>query len=79
MSYKDTLKLFDELVASGVPESQARIQAQQLGGMSDYLGEMTSKFDKRLDKIDTDLMWMRVIGAAMIVAFFSNGLSSWFR
>ena len=70
MAYKDTLELFDELVATGVSESQARIQAQQLGAMGNYIGDVISNMNTRLDKIDKDLVWMRVIGGAMIIACF---------
>lgn len=68
MAYKDTLELFDELVAAGTPESQARAQARQLGEAGNVLDTMNAK----LDKIDKDLIWMRVIGAAMTIAFLSN-------
>ncbi len=46
MSYKDTLELFDELVAGGA--SEARAQAKQLGGIGDIL-----------ERIEKDLFWMR--------------------
>lgn len=94
-TYKDTLTLYEEFIATGVPESQAKIQAHQLGAVSTYVGDaihqinerMTTKFnemDERMDnkfnevdrKLDKDLVWMRVIGAAMIVAFLSN---AWFH
>lgn len=60
MSYKDTLELYDELIAGGCSEAQARVQAKQLGSVGNIL-----------DKIDKDLLWMRVIGAGMIVACFA--------
>ncbi len=79
MQYKDTLQLFDELVATGVPDAQARIQAQQLGSMGNYIGDVISSVNEKLDKLEIDLSeirkdlsWMRIIGAAMTVAFFSN-------
>jgi len=82
-TYKDTLTLYEELVASGVSEGQAKVQAHQLGSVGDYMGNainnMNAKFvemDRKLEKIDKDLIWMRVIGAAMIVAFLSN---TWFK
>ena len=62
--HKDTLTLYEELVASGVPDEQAKIQAHQLGGVTDIL-----------EDIKKDLFWMRIIGGAMIVAFLSN---AWF-
>lgn len=64
MAYKDTLELYEELIAGGASESQARIQAKQLGAISHIL-----------IKIDKDLVWMRIIGAAMIVTF----MSAWFK
>jgi hypothetical protein len=71
MSYKDTLELYDELMAGGCTETQARVQAKQLGSIGTVLDSMNTK----LDKIDKDLVWMRVIGAAMTLAF----LSAWFK
>ena len=71
-NYKDTLTLYDELIEAGTPEAQARAQAKQLGEIGTVLDAMNVK----LDKIDKDLIWMRVIGAAMIVAFLSN---AWFK
>lgn len=56
MSYKDTLTLYDELIAKGTSEPQARIQVQQLGGLSNIM-----------EKIEKDLFWLRVIGGAMAV------------
>lgn len=76
MSYKDTLTLYEELVASGVPDEQAKVQAHQLGGIGTYVGDAINEVNRKLEKIDKDLIWMRVIGAAMIVAFLSN---AWFK
>ena len=75
MAYKDTLQLYDELVATGTSEANARIQAKQLGAMGDYIGDAILGLNSKLDKIDKDLIWMRVIGGAMIIAF----LSTWFH
>ncbi len=75
MKYKDTLQLFDELIASGTPEPQARIQAQQLG----YVGSEMNSITNILVKIENDLRWMRLVGGAMTLAFLSNGLAAWFR
>jgi hypothetical protein len=66
MKHKDTLTLYEELVASGISDTQAKIQAHQLGGVTDCLEE-----------IKKDMWWMRAIGAAMTVAFFSNGFFMW--
>ena len=59
MIYKDTLELFDELVATGVSQDQARIQAKQLGGIGNIL-----------ERIEKDLFWMRIVGGGMIIACF---------
>lgn len=65
MSYKDSLTLFEELCSSGVSAEQASIQAHQLGSVTDLLR-----------KIEKDLIWMRIIGGAMIGAFL---ISAWFK
>lgn len=70
MAYKDTLTLYEELVAKGVPEEQAKIQAHQLGGVSEAMDRQTDV----LQEIKKDLFWMRIIGGAMIVTFLSNVL-----
>lgn len=90
MSHKDTLTLYEELVATGISDAQARIQAHQLGGVSDFLEESLNKFNysiqdsldrlersvegtnRRMDKIDTNLWWMRSIGISMATIFFAN-------
>ncbi len=84
MSYKDTLTLYEELVSSGVPVASAKIQAHQMGAMSDYLGDAINRLNTiidsintRLDKIENDMFWMRLIGGAMTVTFFSNGFFMW--
>lgn len=59
MVIKDSLTLYKELLATGVPENQAEIQAHQLGSVTDLIG-----------KIDKDLFWMRLIGGGMIIACF---------
>lgn len=74
MQYKDTLTLFDELVAAGTPEAQARAQAQQLGAIGDNFSNSIAKIETVLGKLEKDSIWMRIIGAAMTVAFLSNGL-----
>jgi hypothetical protein len=61
MAYKDSLTLYNELIATGISESQAQIQAQQLGGVTDLLV-----------KIEKDLSWMRIIGAGMVAAYIAN-------
>ncbi len=66
MQYKDTLELYDELIAGGASESAARIQAKQLGDVGNALKQLGN-----------DMFWMRIIGGAMTVTFFSNGFFMW--
>ena len=47
--------------------------------MGNYIGDVISSVNEKLDKLEIDLSeirkdlsWMRIIGAAMTVAFFSN-------
>lgn len=72
MSYKDTLALYDELIAGGCSEAQARAQSKQLGGLSDHFGTAIDDIHKILAKIEKDLFWMRLVGGAMTIAFVSN-------
>lgn len=74
---KDTLTLYEELVATGISDAQAKIQAHQMGAMGDHLGNAINGLNTRLDKIEMDMFWMRIIGGAMTVAFFSNGFFMW--
>jgi hypothetical protein len=64
---KDTLSLYNELLAGGCTETQAQIQAKQLGDVSDVMKEIKS-----------ELLWLRLIGGAMTIAFLTNGLKSLF-
>ncbi len=84
MEIKDTLTLYNEFKASGMPEEQAQIQAHQLGALSNTLEQSmitlrSEMFEIKtwLTKIDKDMHWMRIIGAAMTVTFFSNGFFMW--
>jgi hypothetical protein len=83
MQYKDTLTLYDELIKGGASESQARVQAHQLGAMGDLfqveLRNISQSLDNglkelgsKIDSIEKDMFWMRLIGASMTIAFFSN-------
>ena len=79
MRYKDTLSLYDELVAGGCTEAQARVQASQLGGVGEFLDEFKQDFNmqmiglkEEMGDIKKDLHWMRLIGATMIVTFLGN-------
>ena len=72
MAYKDTLTLYEELVATGIPDGQAKIQAHQHGGMIDALGEQTDL----IKEIKKDLMWMRIIGVGILTVFMANFFKS---
>jgi hypothetical protein len=68
MAYKDTLTLYEELVATGTPIEQAKIIAHQQGALVEEMGSI----EKTLNRIEKDLFWMRYIGAGMIAAFMAN-------
>ena len=79
MSYKSPLVLYNELIAAGVPEAQAQIQAQQDGELGDRYQDLNEKIEKtiqgtngRLDKIEKDLYWMRNIGAGLMAVYIAN-------
>ncbi len=79
MKYKDTLRLFDELVAGGATESSARANATQLGSFGEFLDDFKSSNEKSFREIDNtllsikkDLLWMRIIGAGLILIFSAN-------
>ena len=79
METKDTLELYDNLIAGGCSESQARVQATQLGAMGTALSNSIDsvfgqlrRIDSKLDKMDKDMFWMRAIGAGMIVSFLAT-------
>ena len=48
-TYKDTLTLYEELVASGVPDEQAKVQAHQLGAVSTYVGDAIHQMNDRMN------------------------------
>ncbi len=76
MAYKDTLTLYDELVATGTPSEQAKIMAHQQGALSDEMGgrynELNAKLDHSIQDLRKDLFWMRSIGAGMVAAYIAN-------
>lgn len=87
MSNIDTLQIYDDLKASGIPEEQAHAQAKAIANSNritpEDLAAMTTRYEldfshlenrlnRRFDKLDRDLLWMRTIGAAMIMLFFGN-------
>jgi hypothetical protein len=78
MSYKDALTLYEELLASGTDEGQAKAMAHQMSSLADEMGgrynELSARLDKRLDSIDSNLKWMMIVGGVMAASFFSNVL-----
>jgi len=77
MSYKDTLTLYEELVAAGIPDEQAKIIAHQQGGVVDEmigtrLGKTMHEIDIKLTKIDSSMNWMKGIGGTIVVAIIGN-------
>ena len=75
--YKDTLKLYDDLIKSGVSEPAARAQAQQLGVMGNVVDLLRYELNDFKVSITKDLFWMRVIGGTMVAALLSNGIFNW--
>ena len=75
--YKDTLTLYEELIAAGTSEAAAKIQAHQLGEVGNALSGLTTALNEFKVSIEKDMFWMRIIGAAMIITFFSNGFFIW--
>jgi len=83
MAYKDTLSIYKELLATGMPEAQADIQSHQMGSLADSLVGRFEAMDARFETLDAklelslqgiskDLKWMRIIGGAMTLAFLAN-------
>lgn len=76
MIMKDALQIYDDLLAAGTPQAQAHAQARAMadsrGITSEDLLKLESKIFSRLDKIDSDMLWMRVIGGFMILMFSAN-------
>jgi len=72
MTYKDTLTLYDELVATGTPSEQAKIIAHQQGALASDMENGFNGLNFTLKKIEKDLSWMRIIGAGMVAAYLTN-------
>lgn len=68
---KGSLQIYDELIAGGCTDAQARAQANQL----DEVSKSVSVLNSILIKIEKDLFWMQIIGGAMTAAF----MSIWFK
>jgi hypothetical protein len=93
MKYKDTLTLYEELVASGTPEGQAKIMAHQQGALADSTEGIGSRverisnnidktlmsMEKKLDVMGRDIYWMKLIGSVMAVTFSAHFLSPLFK
>ena len=88
MAYKDTLTLYEELVATGISDSQAKIMAHQHGELGDEvtntcreIKEQINNLDKKLDvslsEIKVDMRWIKGIGYIMILLFIANFFKIW--
>ena len=69
---KGTLQMYDELLAGGCTDGQARVQANQLGAAGDSFSKAINDFNKEITEIKGELKWMRIIGSGMILAFLAN-------
>jgi len=79
MSYKDTLTLYEELVATGIPDAQAKIMAHQQGAVIDVMNGIGFRLDKSLQEMqttlakhDTTLKLMMTFVVFMAAAFVAN-------
>jgi len=73
----DTLQCTDRLIASGMPEQQARMQAQIMSAAfvhnidalvtRDYLEKSLAAFEARMGVKFTLLFWMMGIGFAVLI------------
>ena len=71
MQYKDTLKLYDELLAGGATESSARANATQLGAFGEFLDDFKSSNDKSFREIESTLTGIKKAFAIMVKGFFA--------
>lgn len=72
MAYKDTLTLYEELVSTGIPDSQAKILAHQQGGIIDEMNSIGTRLEIKLTRIDSSMDWIKGIGATLAVAIIGN-------
>jgi hypothetical protein len=91
MSNIDTLKLYDDLKAAGVPEEQAHAQAMAIYHANRVSPEdlirldekirtdFSNTIDKLIQKMDINFSWMRGIGIALLVAFIGNIAVNWYK
>lgn len=61
---KNTLKLYEELRATGISDEQAKVQAYQLGDVRD----LSSEIREELRRLHSDMNWIKLIGASLIAA-----------
>mgnify|MGYP001565882103 CR=1 FL=1 len=52
--YKDTLKLYDELISGGCSEDQARVHAEQLGLLGEFLNDIKQTFSSQMVSLRQD-------------------------
>jgi hypothetical protein len=92
MAYKNPLALYNELIAAGVPEAQAQIQAQQDGELGEHVSNIFQEIKEQLaglktdmdisismlnTKIDIEMKWVKTIGSALCVALVSIFVKLW--
>jgi hypothetical protein len=88
MAYKDTLTLYNELRAAGIPEAQAQIQAQQDGELGDHVSNTFNEIKEQLTgmnisismlntKIDIEMKWVKIIGSGLMVTLASIFIKLW--
>jgi len=81
------LTLYEELVATGISDEQAKIIAHQQGALSDETGGRYSDLNQKLDKtihefhlkldttfstVETNMAWIKNIGMAIVAAIIAN-------
>lgn len=78
MTYKDTLTIYEELVATGISDSEAKVQAHQFGSINVFILDVKQDLEKSLSEIrdelksmKKDMLWMRLIGAALFAAMLA--------
>jgi DNA anti-recombination protein RmuC len=59
MAYKDTLTLYEELIATGVPKEQASLQAHQLGSLGGEVVNTCNEIKEHLNKLDSKMDQLR--------------------
>ncbi len=76
MAHKDSLTLYNEFVANGMPEAQAQIQAHQMGDLADEMGgrynELSEKLNETNKKLDSTI---HELNAKLDIAFSKINIS----